>query len=109
MGVMSRPVTVTLEHSKTIDEAKTRIDEGIAELTSSIAGKMAIKIDQRWEGDTLHFSARAMLQKLTGTAEVFPQHVRITVVLPDILAGMAEKVTGQIQKKGALMLEDKSV
>lgn len=109
MGGMPRPVTVTLEHSKTIDEAKKRIDDGIAELTGSVAGKMAIKIDKRWEGETLHFSARAMMQKLSGTAEIFPQHVRITVVLPDILAGMAEKVTNQIQKKGTLMLEDKSV
>ncbi|MEO1657410.1 MAG: polyhydroxyalkanoic acid system family protein [Pseudomonadota bacterium] len=105
---MSRPVTVTIEHSKTIEDAKKRIDEGIAELTGSLAGKMAIKIDKHWEGDTLHFAARAMMQKLSGTADVFPQHVRITVVLPDILAGMAEKVTEKIQKKGTLMLEDRS-
>ena len=104
---MARPVSVIVEHSKTIDEAKARIDEGIEEMLDSMAGKMALSVDHRWEGETLHFTARAMLQKLTGTAEVFPQHVRITVNLPEFLAGMAEKVTSKIQRKATHILEDK--
>ena len=104
---MARPVSVTLDHHKTPDELKRRIDENFDELTSGLAGKVALRIKRRWDGDTLHFEARAMLQKVHGTIEMFPQHVRITVVLPDFLAGMAEKVTRQIQQKGTLMLEDK--
>jgi len=104
---MARPVTVTLEHDKTMDDLRRRIDENIDELTSGLAGKMALKFQHQWEGDTLTFRANAMFQKVTGTVEMFPQHVRITVVLPEILAGMAEKVAGKIQKKGAVMLEDK--
>ncbi|NNU15918.1 hypothetical protein HK107_06225 [Parvularcula sp. ZS-1/3] len=105
---MARPVTVTLDHDKSPEELKERIDANLDELTSGLAGKMALKVDRRWEGEILHFSAKAMFQKVTGTIELFPQHVRITVVLPDMLAGMAEKVTKQLQNKGALILEDKS-
>jgi hypothetical protein len=106
---MARPVTVTLDHDKSMEDLRHRIDENLEELTSGLAGKVALKVNRRWEGDTLHFDARAMMQKVTGTIELFPKHVRITVVLPNVLAGMAEKVTGQIQKKGAVLLEDKRV
>ena len=105
---MSRPVTVTLEHDKPLDDLRRRIDSNFDELTSGLAGQVALKVQRQWDGETLHFQARAMLQKVTGTIEMFPQHVRITVVLPDFLAGMAEKVAGQIQRKGTIMLEDKS-
>lgn len=104
---MARPVTVTLDHDKSMEDLRRRIDENADELTSGLAGKVALKINRRWEGDVLHFDAKAMFQKVTGTIELFPQHVRITVVLPDFLAGMAEKVSGQLEKKGAMMLEDK--
>jgi hypothetical protein len=104
---MSKPVTVTLDHDKEPEELKRRIDENLDELTSGLAGKVSLKVNRRWEGETLHFDARAMMQKVHGTIELFPQHVRITVWLPGILAGMAEKVAGQLQKKGSVMLEDK--
>jgi len=104
---MSKPVTVTLEHEKSIEDLRVRIDENIEEMTSGLAGKMTMKVNKHWDGDTLHFDARAMMQKITGTVEMFPQHVRITVNLPDFLAGMAEKVADKLQKKGGLLLEDK--
>lgn len=104
---MARPVTVTLEHDKSLEDLRRRIDENIDEFTSGLAGKMALKFRHEWEGDTLSFEANAMFQKVTGTVEMFPQHVRITVVLPDFLAGMAEKVANKIQKSGAVLLEDK--
>ncbi|GGY47511.1 polyhydroxyalkanoic acid system family protein [Parvularcula lutaonensis] len=104
---MAKPVTVTIDHDKSMDDLRRRIDENIDELTSGLAGQLALKFDRRWEGETLHFSAKAMFQKVTGTIELFPQHVRITVVLPDMLAGMAQKVSDKLQKKGAILLEDK--
>ncbi|NRA29901.1 MAG: polyhydroxyalkanoic acid system family protein, partial [Parvularculaceae bacterium] len=102
---MSNPVTVTLEHDKSLDDLRVRIDENIDELTSGLAGQIALKINKHWEGDTLHFDARAMMQKVTGTVEMFPQHVRITVHLPAFLAGMAGKGADKLQKKGGLLLE----
>ena len=104
---MSKPVSVILEHDKPMDDLRVRIDENIEELTSGIAGSMSLKVERRWEGDTLHFEARAMFQKLTGTVDLFPQHVRVTVNLPSFLAPMAEKIADKLQKKGGLLLEDK--
>lgn len=107
MPGMAKPVEVTLEHDKTLEDLRQRIDENIDELTSGLAGQIALKVNRHWEGDTLHFEARAMLQKVRGTIEMFPQHVRITVWLPNFLAGTAEKVADKLQKKGGLLLEDK--
>lgn len=104
---MSRPVTVTLDHDKSLEDLRRRIDENIDEFTSGLAGQIAVKVERAWDGDVLRFEARALFQKLSGTVELFPQHVRITVVLPDMLAGMAEKVAAKIEKRGAIMLEDK--
>ncbi|MEM1381757.1 MAG: polyhydroxyalkanoic acid system family protein [Pseudomonadota bacterium] len=104
---MSKPVSVVLEHEKSLDDLRARIDENIDELTSGIAGSMSLKVERQWEGDTLNFQAKAMFQKLTGTIEMFPQHVRITVNLPDMLAPMAEKIAEKLQKKGGMLLEDK--
>lgn len=104
---MAKPVTVTIDHDKSMEDLRRRIDENIEELTSGLAGKMALKVNHRWDGDVLHFDAKAMFQKVTGMIELFPQHVRITVVLPDMLAGMAEKVSDKLQKKGSILLEDK--
>lgn len=104
---MSKPVSVVLEHDKSMEDLKVRIDENIEELTSGIAGSMSLKVERRWEDDVLHFQAKAMLQKLTGTVELFPKHVRITVNLPGFLAPMAEKIADKLQKKGGLLLEDR--
>lgn len=104
---MSKPVSVVLEHEKSMEDLRVRIEENIDELTSGIAGSMSLKVERHWEGDVLHFTAKAMLQKLTGTVELFPQHVRITVNLPNMLAPMAEKIADKLQKKGGLLLEDR--
>ncbi|WP_031554632.1 polyhydroxyalkanoic acid system family protein [Parvularcula oceani] len=101
----SRPVTVTLSHEHTKEEARRRLDENLDKLTSQL-GSVA-KVEHEWSGDTLNFRARAMMQTVTGDLTVFDDHVRITVVLPGLLAGMAEKVSGNIRKQGQILLEKK--
>lgn len=105
---MARPVTVTLDHDKSIEELHRRLDETMDELLATKGLQMGLSVKRHWDADTLHLDARVMFQRVTGTVELFPRHVRITVVLPDLLAGMAEKVTRQIEKRGAKVLEDKS-
>ena len=102
---MSRPVTVTLSHEHTKDEARRRIDQGLGKLTSQF-GSVA-KVQSAWTGDKMDFTVRAMMQSVKGDITVFDDHVRITVVLPALLAGMAEKVTGSLQKEGQILLEKK--
>ena len=101
----SRPVTVTLSHEHSRAEVRRRLDENVGQLTSQL-GSVA-KVTHEWNGDRLDFKARAMMQSITGDITVFDDHVRITVVLPGLLAGMAEKVTGSLQKQGQLLLDKK--
>ncbi|MEM9234919.1 MAG: polyhydroxyalkanoic acid system family protein [Pseudomonadota bacterium] len=105
---MGRPVTVTIEHDHGIEGARARIEERFGSLEDSIAGNMGLKFEKAWDGDRLNFTARGMGQKVTGELDVFPNHVRIVVVLPGLLAGMAEALQGKLQKHGQIMLEDKT-
>ena len=104
---MARPVTVTIEHDHGIEGAKTRIEERFGDLEQSIAGGMGVKFERAWEGDRLNFIAKGIGQRITGELDVFPSHVRIVVVLPALLAGMAEALQGKMEKHGRAMLEDK--
>ena len=101
----SRPVTITLSHEHSKGEVKRRLDENIGQLTSQI-GAIA-KVEHDWTGDRLDFRARAMMQSIKGDITVFDDHVRITVVLPALLAGMAEKVSGRLRQQGQILLEKK--
>lgn len=104
---MGRPVTITLEHSLGIETARARVDERFDALKDSIAGNVGLDFERQWEGDKLTFVAKGMGQRITGEIDVFPAHVRIVVVLPALLAGMAEAIKGRVEKGGQLMLESK--
>lgn len=105
---MARPVTVTIEHSHGVEGAKQRIDERFSDLEESIAGTMGLKFDKEpWDSDQLRFKAKALGQNITGEVDVFPNHVRFTVVLPGVLASMAEALKGRMKKQGQILLEQK--
>ena len=103
---MSKPVTVTVSHELGRSGAHQRIDGGIDRMLGSIAGGM-LQFDKSWSGDTMSFEARAMGQHVTGTVEVREEDATITVRLPLLLAGMAEKLAGKIRTDGKLLLEKK--
>jgi hypothetical protein len=105
---MSRPVTVTLSHDLGKEEARRRLTDGFDALKSSIAGGMMLKFNEQWTNpDQMTFSAKGLGMTADGKIDVFPQHVRIEVVLPGPLAAIAEQITKRLQKDGALLLEKK--
>lgn len=105
---MAKPVTVTLSHDLGKEEVRRRIREGIDELLAGLAGKMGVKVEEEWvSDDNLVFIAKGLGQRLTGKIDIFPEHVRIEVLLPGLLAAAAEKVTAKLQKEGTLLLEKK--
>ena len=105
---MSRPVSVTLSHDLGKEEARRRLTDGFDALKSSIAGGMMLKFNEEWtNADQLTFSAKGLGMSADGTIDVFPQHVRIEVLLPGPLAAIAEQITKRLQKDGALLLEKK--
>lgn len=102
---MAKPVTITISHELGREEALRRIGDGFGKVGDSLG--FAVKLDQRWEGDTLHFGAKTMGQAIDGTVDVADAHVTITVVLPALLAGMAEMIRGKVEKESTLLLEKK--
>lgn len=101
---MARPVTVTISHALGLEGARARIEGRIGELEQSIAGNMGLKFERHWEGERLHLRARGFGQNVTGEVDIFPAHVRITVMLPGLLAGMAEALAGKVEKQGRVLL-----
>ena len=105
---MARPVTVTISHDLGKDAARTRIREGFDKLKGQMTGGMMFNFTEEWTSeDTLSFQAKGLGQNITGQIDVFPQHVRIVVTLPGLLATVAEAITGKVEKEGRLLLESK--
>lgn len=103
---MKKPVVVTLPHQHTKAEATKRIREGLQKVKPQIAGYVST-MEERWDGDDLNFRIVTMAQEVTGRIAIMDQSVRIEVDLPWILAAIAEKVRGQIEKKGGQILLEK--
>jgi putative polyhydroxyalkanoate system protein len=103
---MKKPVIVTLPHQYTKREAQKRIREGVEKLKPQIAG-FASAIEDQWDGDELKFRMVMLKQEVAGRIRVMDSSVRVEIDLPWILATIAEKVRGQIEKKGTQILIEK--
>lgn len=105
---MARTVTVTISHDLGKDAARKRVAEGFGKLKGAIGGGLMFSFAEEWTGaDNLAFTAKGLGQTITGKIDVFPQHVRIEALLPNILAAIAETITGRMEAEGKLLLEKK--
>jgi hypothetical protein len=103
---MSEPVIVTISHSLGKEEAARRLRKGFAELPANFTPLFRIN-DQRWSGDRFEFSLTALAQLISGTIDVAEDHVRVELILPRLLARLASRIPGVIQREARLMLEKK--
>lgn len=105
---MARTVTIMLNHDLGKEEASRRLREGFDKLKRQMTGGLAFRFTEDWlSDDRLDFSARGLGQTISGRVDVFPQHVRIEATLPNLLASLAEIITGRMEKEGRLLLEKK--
>ena len=106
---MARPVTVNIPHQLGKDEARRRIDEGFGrmrqQMTAGLGGMLTFQ--ERWEGDRLHFEGSGLGQKLTGRLDVRADSVEIQLDLPEMLAAIADLISGRIRQEGQKLLEKK--
>ena len=99
---------MTISHDLGKDEARRRMRDGFDKLKNTMTGGMMFKFTEEWVNeDTLKFDAKGLGQNITGQIDVFPQHVRIVVTLPGLLATIAETITGKVEQEGRLLLEKK--
>lgn len=103
---MSKPVTLTIPHELGRAEARRRVEDGFANFTQHM-GAVAGALSKEWSGDRLNFAFAALGQRITGTIDVTDRDLRMEVLLPSLLAMMADKVKGRLRKEGQLLLEKK--
>jgi putative polyhydroxyalkanoate system protein len=96
-------LTLSIPHQLGRAEAKRRIAEQAAQLQSQHGG-MLERLEQRWEGDTLHFLVAAVGQSVSGTASITEQTVNLEIALPWMLAMLAGTVKKQIEQQGRNLL-----
>lgn len=102
---MSAPLIVSIPHRLGRDEARRRLQDGIARAAASLP---VLKLDEeRWEGDRMMFRARALGQVAAGQLDIADDHVRVEVVLPWLLQKFAEVAQATIRQRGRLLLDKK--
>jgi putative polyhydroxyalkanoate system protein len=103
---MPKPLVVDIPHQFTRQEAKSRIQNGIGQIRSQLAG-FTTSVEDSWNGDQMDFRVVAAGQTVTGRIDVLDQSVRVEVHLPWVLSMLAQKVRGRIERQANLLLDKK--
>lgn len=102
---MGKPVSITVSHDLGRDAALARLRGGVDTIRGRLGMVRMQLIEERWEGDALHFGVGALGQTVQGRIEVEDKLVRIEVTLPWMLAMFAEKLKIGVEKQGQILLE----
>lgn len=100
---MTKTISVSIPHRLTQEEARTRLQNGIADLKTKHAGKIT-NLEETWTGNQLAFKLAAMGQKISGRVDVQPDAVKLDVDLPWLLAMLANKIRPQVEQEGRKLL-----
>ena len=97
-------LTISIPHQLGRAEARRRLDELVSNVQGQSAG-MLQRVEQHWDGDTLHFHIGAMGQSISGTAQVAEQTVNLDIALPWMLSMLAGTVKKQIEHHARDLLQ----
>ena len=100
---MGTPIAIDIPHSLGKDGVRQRLDGGISRITEKIPDGGVVQ--NRWEGDTMHFTVTAMGQSIASTATVFADKVHAVVDLPAFLGLFAGKVKEMIEREAPKLLK----
>ena len=103
---MSKPVVVSIPHQLGKEGARRRLQGGVGRLREQFGDKLG-KVEDTWTGDHADFRVTVLGQSVIGALDVMESEVRVEVQLPWMLAMVAEKAKGLIEKQGTLLLEKK--
>ena len=104
---MARAVTVRIPHELGKAEARRRIDSGFGNIEEQIGGPLKMRFENNWEGDRMHFTGGTFGQKVRGHVDVTEDEAVVEVVLPTLLAALAETVKDRLRRQGTRLLEHK--
>jgi hypothetical protein len=106
MPMMPQPLIISIPHSLGKEEAIRRLKSGLATAQSQFHQLFTVQ-EEIWSGDRLAFRVAALGQTASGTIDVAEDHVRLEVVLPWLLAKVAQQIQRVVNAQGTLMLEKK--
>jgi hypothetical protein len=101
---MPKPLVVSIPHSLGREEAVRRLKTGLGSIPATFQHLLAVQ-EEVWTGDNLRFRISALGQGASGAIDVADDHVRLTIVLPWLLAKFAEKIQTMVGNQTKLMLE----
>jgi hypothetical protein len=104
MMTANEPITVTISHRLGRDEAKRRIETGLSKIRADLAAYVR-SLEYSWDEYALSFRVSALMQTITGCIEVYDEFVRVELGLPPLLHLVAKRIVGQIESRGAALLE----
>jgi hypothetical protein len=105
---MGRPISVVIPHKLGKNEARRRIQEGFILIQRNMTagwGAM-ISVDERWEGDRLHFGAGGLGQKINGRLDVLAESVQIEIEVPELLVAIANRILATVKAGTQKLLDD---
>ncbi|MBN9441233.1 MAG: polyhydroxyalkanoic acid system family protein [Bosea sp.] len=102
---MAKPVSITISHDLGRDAALARLRGGIDRIRDRLGMVRMQLVEERWEGDSLHFGVAALGHTVRGRVDVEDALVRVEVTLPWMLAVFAEKLKVGVEKQGQVLLE----
>ncbi|MGB6537724.1 MAG: polyhydroxyalkanoic acid system family protein [Xanthobacteraceae bacterium] len=103
---MTKPLIVSIPHHLGKEEAVRRLKSGLGTVRTSYGHLLTVQ-EETWSGDRLLFRVSALAQAVSGTIDVFDDRVNLEVVLPWLLAAIAERIQPLIRHEATLMLEKK--
>lgn len=103
---MSEPLVVFIPHRLGKAEAARRLKSGLGGLWTKFGHLFTVQ-EETWTGEHLQFRVSALGQPASGSIDVADDHVKLEVVLPWLLAKVAETLQPLIRKEAALLLEKK--
>lgn len=86
---MPQPLVVSIPHRLGKDEAVRRLKSGLGAAQSKFGQMFAVQ-EETWVGHRLQFRFTALGQTATGTIDVAEGHARLEIMLPWLLAQIAE-------------------
>lgn len=103
---MAQPFIVSIPHKLGREEAVRRMKAGLGSIKSQYGQLLQVN-EEIWSGDRLAFRITAMKQQASGSIDVADDHVRLEVMLPWLLAGLAHGAQAMIRERANRMLEKK--
>jgi hypothetical protein len=99
----TRTLDISVPHNLGRQEARRRVADSVDKVHARYATTVG-NIEQSWTDDRLDFAVTALGQRITGWLEVQDKAVQIRVLMPWLLARIAEKLRPQIEDEARRVL-----